>query len=99
MRLQQSIVNFIANYTIEESSKMEIRLFGSRVNNQQKGGDIDLLFLTEKKLNRKQKSAFQNEFFQNFGEQKLDVVNFTFDESSTFKDIILSNSILLCQKI
>jgi|JI6StandDraft_1071083.scaffolds.fasta_scaffold63467_3 predicted nucleotidyltransferase len=99
MRLQQKMIDFISTFTIADLPKMEIRLFGSRVNNQKKGGDIDLLFLTDKKLTFAQKSRFKNDFFQRFGEQKIDIVNFTFDEQTAFKDIILTNSILLCQKI
>lgn len=33
--------------------------------------------------------------FYTFGEQKLDIVNFTFDEKSAFKDLILLDAILL----
>ena len=99
MRLQQNIIDFISTYRLADNAKYEIRLFGSRTNNEQKGGDIDLLFLTDKKLNFLQKATFQNEFYKKFGIQKIDIVNFTFDETSTFKDIILPHSELLCQKM
>jgi len=99
VRISEEDIFIIKSTILKYIQNAKIILFGSRIDDNKKGGDIDLLFLTDKKLTFAQKSRFKNDFFQRFGEQKIDIVNFTFDEQTAFKDIILTNSILLCQKI
>ena len=69
--------------------KAELFLFGSRLYNSEKGGDIDILILSEEKIgNRK----FRSGFYKKFGWQKIDLVNFTKNDNSAFKQLILKEA-------
>ena len=67
----------------------KVYLFGSRLDDTQKGGDIDIMVLTDKKLSIRNRSHIRYGFYEKYGEQKLDLVNFTFDEESPFKNLVL----------
>lgn len=55
--------------------KGEIYLFGSRVDDTKKGGDIDLYLKTEDKTDLfKKKIKFLSSIKQELGEQKIDIV-------------------------
>ncbi len=69
----------------------EIYLFGSRVDDQGRGGDIDILILSEKLIDNKRLREFRIKFFKIFGWQKIDLVNLTKDDESTFKKLISKN--------
>ena len=68
-------------------------VFGSRTDIKKKGGDIDILILSEKKLKLQEKINIRIAFYKKFGEQKIDIVNFTFNEDSVFKNYILEKAI------
>ena len=51
----------------------KIHLFGSWVDNSNKGGDIDLLILSQK-LNYDDKLLLKMQLFEQIGEQKIDIV-------------------------
>jgi predicted nucleotidyltransferase len=71
------------------SEEAEVYLFGSRVDDDKKGGDIDIMVLSNKKLSWKEKSIIRWHFFEKFGEQKLDIISFGFEEENPFKQIVL----------
>lgn len=52
----------------------QVFLFGSRVDNAKRGGDIDLLINLEKKPDRILKSKIKNQIWEKIGEQKIDIV-------------------------
>ena len=95
MRLKPEYRNFIINQlgTIQED--IEIYLFGSRVNDFERGGDIDILILSERPVDRKLIRNFRVGFFKKFGWQKIDIVSFLKDEENSFKKIAMENSIKL----
>ncbi|WP_425482387.1 nucleotidyltransferase domain-containing protein [Maribellus comscasis] len=70
----------------------EFYLFGSRLDNKGAGGDIDILILSDKKIDNKKLRLFRINFYKKFGWQKIDLVNFTKTDDSTFKKIILGNA-------
>ncbi len=73
----------------------KIYLFGSRVNDAEKGGDIDILILSQRKLDFIEKGRIEKNFFIHFGEQKLDLISFEYNEKDSFKDLILKEAIEL----
>lgn len=95
MRLKPEIKSFIKEKSTQFFPGAEIYLFGSRINNNEKGGDIDILILSDKLLEKQRIRSFRVEFFKKFGWQKIDLVNITKKEKSTFKKIVLNN----CQPI
>jgi len=86
-------------YLIDETDKYfhdaDLYLFGSRVDDNARGGDIDLLLLSDTKIDSKKIREFKIDFYKRYGWQKLDLVNFTRDSNDTFKAIALSDAVLL----
>ena len=68
-------------------------LFGSRVDDNRKGGDIDLLVLTDK-LTFTDKLKIKARLWERLGEQKIDLL-ITDDESRPFVQIALEYAIRL----
>ena len=95
MRLNPEIKNYIINAAAKYFPGTELYLFGSRVNDNAKGGDIDLLLLSDKKIPLDDLRKFRVNFYKKFGWQKIDLVNYTFVEENTFKKIALDNAILI----
>ena len=88
---------------IEEfgQNQMELRLFGSRTNDQLKGGDIDLLLLVQKKILKDQlntqKHLILARMKELIGDQKIDLKIAQIDEinNDPFLQIIFPKSIPL----
>ena len=96
MRLSPQIAEKLVSLAKENFGEdCKLYLFGSRVDDSKKGGDIDLLLLTNKKITLEEKWAIKRKIHSLIGEQKIDIVNFTHTEEDTFKDIILEDAILL----
>ena len=68
-------------------------IFGSRIDNKKKGGDIDLLIIS-KKISNKDKIKIKLNLFKNMDEQKIDIV-IADDTTQPFVRIVLKESILL----
>ncbi|MDD4969945.1 MAG: nucleotidyltransferase domain-containing protein [Paludibacter sp.] len=95
MRLDTNIIQFFKQRIPQICPDATIYLFGSRVIDEAKGGDIDLMILTNKPVDKKLFRPVRIEFFKKFGWQKLDLVNFTYEDNSVFKQIIQTNAIEL----
>ncbi len=95
MRLKSEYKDYIKKQLGEIREDIDIYLFGSRVNDFEKGGDIDLLLLSEKPIDRNLIRNFRVAFFKKFGWQKIDIVTFLKGEENTFKRIAMENSIKL----
>ena len=54
-----------------------------------------MLLLTKEKIESTKKRKILRKIKNLIGEQKIDLVNFTFDEKANFKDIALEESVLL----
>jgi len=98
----------ISSYQIEIINQLAIKcfgidtkvfLFGSRLDDEKKGGDIDVLIKTseKQKMNIRQKSTFLTELKLRIGFQKIDVV---FDDENLklkeffYKSVIANAQIL-----
>jgi predicted nucleotidyltransferase len=71
----------------------QVYLFGSRTNDNKKGGDIDLA-VRSNRIGLKEKIDIKLKFFEEFGEQKIDLFEFN-DESNTFWNVIKEHALLL----
>ena len=95
MRLPQSQSNFLKQGLLQLEPTSEVYLFGSRAHTSERGGDIDILWLTSTKVPQSRLRAPRVAFFREFGWQKLDIVNFCFSEEAPFKQIALQQAVRL----
>jgi predicted nucleotidyltransferase len=94
MRLSKDEVKILKNTLHTLNSDAKLYLFGSRLYDNKKGGDIDLLIVSKtftKKLLRK----LRVEFFKYFGEQKLDIIVDDGSFSNPFHKIAYQKAIQL----
>lgn len=81
MRLNDKYIMTIKNSFQEVFGEGEIYLFGSRVDDSKKGGDIDLYLIVKDKSDLfRKKLLFLAKIKKALGEQKIDVV-FNIDEN------------------
>ena len=73
MRLSTEEISLLKEKVQELSPCAKIFLFGSRVDDTKKGGDIDLLVLSNE-LTKKDLRYLRLAFFEKFGEQKMDII-------------------------
>lgn len=76
------------------SSTAQLYLFGSRVDDTKKGGDIDLLIVSDI-VTKKDLRTLIVEFFKHFGEQKIDIVLDNGEFKNPFTKHIIKKAILL----
>lgn len=95
MRLSTQKIQFIKNGLKKLAPESEVYIFGSRADDTDKGGDIDILWLTREAISQQKIRQFRLGFYKEFGWQKIDIVNFTFEQKDVFKDIALSQAVEL----
>ncbi len=95
MRLSPEKAQFIKAGLLKIDPEASVSLFGSRTDDRARGGDIDILFVTEYKIPMHRIRAFKRDFYKQFGWQKIDIVNFTRQEQHTFKEIASEQAIPL----
>ncbi len=80
--------------TIKElDSKAKVYLFGSRTDDTKRGGDIDLLILSDS-LTERDRRTIRLKLFDRIGEQKIDLI-IASDATKPFVKIALAQGILL----
>jgi len=98
MRLTKQERQAIKETFIDVFNSGKIYLFGSRVDNSKKGGDVDLYIELNKSLDAKtlleKKLEFKLRLYDRIGEQKIDIV-FAKDTSSSFEKEILKTRVEL----
>jgi len=92
-RVSRDKLHFLKELILNRIKNVEIYLFGSRVDYNKKGGDIDVLILSKEKLSLTDKVQIRYSFFEKYGEQKLDLVNYKYDDKSNFKDLIMLDAV------
>ena len=95
MRLKEEMREFFACYVRENFQDAKVYLFGSRIDDNAKGGDIDILVISNEKLSFMDISRMRIHFYKMFSEQKIDIINFAYSEEDPFKKIALSHAIEL----
>ena len=89
MRLSKRILNILQDSMMKSFGDVNVYLFGSRTDDNKKGGDIDLAIDTHisREDFRKKKSAFLANLARIDFDYKIDIVNFN------AKDELLHNEI------
>jgi len=95
MRLSLEKIDLLKSTILSILPSSTIYLFGSRVDDKKRGGDIDILILGDKRLNFIEKGKIEKIFFIEFGEQKLDLVSFEYNSKNSFKEVALMEAIKL----
>jgi predicted nucleotidyltransferase len=93
MRLKDSEQIAILSTVKCLDNNARVYLFGSRVDDTKKGGDIDLLIMSDK-LNRDDKRTIKIKLYELLGEQKIDLV-LAADDSEPFVKLALLKGIQL----
>lgn len=93
MRLDDNEIKTIKGSIMEFDPSCEIYLFGSRTDMNKRGGDIDLLILSQV-LSNSDKIPILSQIFEKMEEQKIDIV-IAKDTSDPFVRLALKTGIKL----
>ncbi|MGH2575958.1 MAG: nucleotidyltransferase domain-containing protein [Ignavibacteria bacterium] len=93
MRLKENELSAIKKTISGFDPKAKIFLFGSRTDDEKKGGDIDVLILSEK-INLGDKIKILKTLNNSIGEQKIDIV-IAKDDSKPFIKLALEKGVEL----
>ena len=94
MRLENIVLTKIKEAIYDSFGNVNIYLFGSRIDDMKKGGDIDLLVVS-KEITKKDLRYLRIEFFKHFGEQKLDIILDDGEFKNPFTKHIIKKAVLL----
>lgn len=95
MRLSEDKVVYLKRSIAKILTGTEVYLFGSRTDDKKNGGDIDIMVLSQKYLEKKALRQIKIGFYKKFGWQKVDIVNFLYGENNPFKYLVLQDAIKL----
>lgn len=95
MRISKENADFFKQKVIEIDQKARVYLFGSRVDDSLKGGDIDILVISDNDISISQINRIKIDFYKQFGERKIDIVCFNNSDDSPFKQLALAEGIEL----
>jgi len=94
MRLSEHEVSCIKNIVLEFDPNALIYLYGSRIDDTKKGGDIALMLVSEV-IDLEQKIKIKLRLYDTIGEQKIDLLITKSDNSDPFIKIVKNKGILL----
>jgi predicted nucleotidyltransferase len=98
MRLNTQQQEAIVTTFLEVFGKGEIRLFGSRVDDDKRGGDIDLYVTPDKRDQlAEERITFLARLKRRIGEQKIDLV-IASESPRPIDEIAQKDGVVLCQK-
>ncbi len=98
MRLSAEVINVIQDTFLRVFEKGDLYLFGSRVDDSRKGGDIDLYVVADQQSQLGEKRIdFLAQIKQKIGDQRIDLV---IDRGAKrpIDKIAVSEGVLLCQR-
>ncbi len=93
MRLAKSEVNAIKTTIHALDAEAQIYLYGSRADDSKRGGDIDLLIMSQK-LTHRDAGSIRWRLYEQIGEQKIDIL-IAKDASDAFTRIALAQGVAL----
>jgi len=94
MRLTNKEIDTIKNSVLALDASAHVYLFGSRVDDAKRGGDIDLL-IESNVLTKQDLRKVRRKFFDIFGEQKIDLVLDSGIENQAFIHMIKPTAVQL----
>lgn len=94
MRLNQEEINNLKNSVLLFDRKAKLYLFGSRTDDAKKGGDIDIAIISDV-IGLKEKVKIKLNFFNQFEEQKIDILTVTSNTDNLFWNVIKEDAIEL----
>ncbi|MBM3883149.1 MAG: nucleotidyltransferase domain-containing protein [Verrucomicrobia bacterium] len=89
MRLSPQYAEFFRTEVAAVRPGAEVYLFGSRTDDERKGGDVDILVLSDPKLTWEETARLRQRFWARFGFQKLDLACFSPKDRGAFKELVL----------
>jgi predicted nucleotidyltransferase len=95
MRLKPEIADYLKLLIYDKIPGSTIYLFGSRVDDNARGGDIDVLILTAEPAEKSILRKIRIDLIKKFGWRKIDLVNYTHSDESIFRQLIERNCIQL----
>jgi predicted nucleotidyltransferase len=95
MRLQPNEREVLRSAVLQQLENAQVYLFGSRVDDTKRGGDIDLLIRGSRKLTLIEKARIRAAYFRVFGERRIDLVTVQTDQEDAFTLMILEHAIPL----
>ena len=97
MRLSKRLINLLKKASLSSFGDYDLYLFGSRVDDTKRGGDIDLAIKTtmNKKEFSKKKVIFKTFLFKNGFDLKIDLVQF----NNTIDTLLYDEINATCKKI
>lgn len=93
MRLKEFEIKAIKDIIKEFDKDAKVYLFGSRADHDKRGGDIDLLIMSDK-LTDDDKGKIKLRLYDKIGEQKIDII-ISGDTTKPFVRIALDKGVLL----
>lgn len=97
MRLSKTEIEAISQTIRRLDDRACIYLFGSRVDDAKRGGDIDLLILSEK-LCESDRGTIRNGLHEKMGEQKIDII-IARDLSDPFVRVAFNEGVKIVEEI
>jgi len=94
MRLTTDEISNIKQSVLALDASADVYLFGSRIDDALRGGDIDLLIKSEI-IQKRDLRTIRQRFFDVFGEQKMDLLLDGGDTNNAFINMIKPKSIKL----
>ena len=94
MRISDNQIKVLKDKLYILSTQAKLYLFGSRVDDEKRGGDIDLL-IVDPLLTKRDLRTLRIDFFQHFGEQKLDILLDNGKFENPFSKYIFQKAVLL----
>jgi len=73
----------------------QVMLYGSRTDDAKRGGDIDLLILTDRDVDLRTRLRIEARMWEKIGEQKIDVLIEKPDKLSLFGEIVMPQAVPL----
>jgi predicted nucleotidyltransferase len=85
--IREAVTNFIPD--------AKILLYGSRTDDAKRGGDIDILILTDHEVDMRTRLKMEARMWKKIGEQKIDVIIEKPESLSLFGEIVFPNALPL----